>query len=136
MQARQRREHLRRHEHDGPDYIGKHPGTAFLEVQFYPPGWAPWPPGVSCDASKWCAAMAIFSLTQDQNTGVLNNDDCLGHAPGSSRRTSRSSRRRQPARAAEPARRDVATFTPNAATDLFMGSGDKLTVDIHDGRTG
>ena len=53
-----------------PDYIGKHPGTAFLEVQFYPPGWAPWPPGVSCDATKWCAAMAIFSLNQDQNTGV------------------------------------------------------------------
>src|SRR5262245_63665620 len=45
-----------------PDYIGRHAGTAFLELQFYPPGWAPWPPGVSCDAHKWCAAMAIFSL--------------------------------------------------------------------------
>jgi hypothetical protein len=22
-----------------PDYIGKHPGTAFMEMQFYPPGW-------------------------------------------------------------------------------------------------
>ena len=61
----------------GPDYIGKHPGTAFLELQFYPPGWAPWPPGVSCDATKWCAAMAIFSLNQDQNTGTVNNADCL-----------------------------------------------------------
>src|SRR6266516_1809325 len=61
----------------GADYIGKHPGTAFLEVQFYPPGWAPWPTGVSCDASKWCAEMAIFSLNQDQNTGVLNNAACL-----------------------------------------------------------
>ena len=60
----------------GPDYIGKHPGTAFLEVQFYPPGWAPWPPGVSCDATQWCAAMAIFSLMQDQNAGILNNADC------------------------------------------------------------
>ena len=59
-----------------PDYIGHHPGTAFLEVQFYPPGWAPWPPGVSCDATKWCAAMAIFSLLQNQNTGQLNNTDC------------------------------------------------------------
>jgi hypothetical protein len=27
-----------------PDYIGNHPGTAFLELQFYPPGWVPWPP--------------------------------------------------------------------------------------------
>ena len=49
------------------DYIGKHTGTAFLELQFYPPGWAPWPPGVSCDATKWCAAMAIFSLNNDYN---------------------------------------------------------------------
>ncbi len=57
----------------GPDYIGKHPGTAFLELQFYPPGWASWPPGVSCDASKWCAAMAIFSFNSDQNFGVNNN---------------------------------------------------------------
>jgi hypothetical protein len=24
-----------------PDYIGFHPGTAFLELQFYPPGWVP-----------------------------------------------------------------------------------------------
>ena len=28
------------------------------------------------------------------------------------------------------------TFTPNAATDLFMNSGDKLEVDIHDGLAG
>src|SRR5690242_842176 len=58
---------------NAPDYIGKHPGAAFLEVQFYPPGWAPWPAGVSCDATKWCAAMAIFSLSQDQNHGIVNN---------------------------------------------------------------
>src|SRR2546422_6575767 len=59
------------------DYIGKHPGAAFLEVQFYPPGWAPWPPGVSCDAHKWCAAMALFSFNSNQNNGVANNADCL-----------------------------------------------------------
>ena len=61
----------------GPDYIGKHPGTAFLELQFYPPGWAPWPPGVSCDATQWCAAMAIFSFNSDQNSGVNNKASCL-----------------------------------------------------------
>jgi len=26
-----------------PRYIGKHPGTAFMEMQFYPPGWVDWP---------------------------------------------------------------------------------------------
>jgi len=28
-----------------PDYIGKHPGTAFMEMQFYPPGWVRWGQG-------------------------------------------------------------------------------------------
>src|SRR5215510_13991512 len=64
-----------------PDYIGKHPGTAFLEVQFYPPGWVPFqlPGGISCDPTQWCAAMAIFSLNRDQNTVPVtdNNADCL-----------------------------------------------------------
>src|SRR5439155_1136756 len=38
-----------------PDYIGKHPGTAFMEFQFYPPGWI----GTSCDNIHWCMAMTI-----------------------------------------------------------------------------
>ncbi len=46
------------------DYIGKHPGTAFMELQFYPPGWVKWPAGNSCDATHWCAALNIDSLSQ------------------------------------------------------------------------
>ena len=30
-----------------PRYIGQHPGTAFMEMQFYPPGWVSWPPGTA-----------------------------------------------------------------------------------------
>ncbi len=63
-----------------PDYIGKHAGTAFMEMQFYPPGWVSWPAGVSCDATKWCAALNIDSLSEDLNTGTVNNDDCLNRA--------------------------------------------------------
>ena len=110
-----------------PDYIGNHPGTAFLELQFYPPGWAPWPPGVSCDATKWCAAMAIFSLNQDQNTGVSEQHRLPEHGRASSRRTSRSSPERRAARAARAARPDRRRRSrPNPATDLFMNSGDQL----------
>ena len=68
-----------------PDYIGKHTGTAFLELQFYPPGWAPWPPGISCDARKWCAAMAIFSLNNDYNNGVAEQRRTASGPSGSSR---------------------------------------------------
>jgi hypothetical protein len=119
-----------------PDYIGKHPGTAFLEVQFYPPGWAPWPPGVSCDAHQWCAAMAIFSYNLDQNTNTPNNSDCLntvGIEPANFAFITKSGVPHAPA---APLSLTTASFTPNPATDLFMNSGDKLTVDIHDSPAG
>ena len=48
-------------------FIGQHPGSAFMEMQFYPPGWAPWPAGSSCDATKWCAAMVTFGFSRNAN---------------------------------------------------------------------
>jgi hypothetical protein len=120
----------------GADYIGKHPGTAFLEVQFYPPGWVGWPPGVSCDATKWCAAMAIFSLLQDQNAGVLNNADCRSNAGDEPANFAFLTTSGAPHAPPSPLAATLGTFTPNAATDLFMNSGDNLTVDIHDGAAG
>src|SRR5205814_1099614 len=61
-------------------YIGKHPGVAFMEMQFYPPGWVAWPAGISCSARQWCAALNIDSLSEDMNTGAINNNDCLNSA--------------------------------------------------------
>jgi hypothetical protein len=123
-----------------PDYIGKHPGAAFLEVQFYPPGWAPFqlPGGISCDPAQWCAAMAIFSLNRDQNTVPVtdNNANCLntvGVEPANFAFITKSGVPHAPP---SPLGATAATFTPSAATDLFMNSGDELTVDIHDGSAG
>lgn len=59
-----------------PDYIGKHPGTAFMQIQFYPPGWVPWPPGNSCDPTKWCAALNIFSFSVNLDTRQFLNPTC------------------------------------------------------------
>ena len=118
-----------------PDYIGNHPGTAFMEMQFYPPGWAPWPAGVSCDATKWCAALTIDSLNEDPNGPTLNNADCLnrvGLEPVSFAFITKSG---QPHAAPDPLSVFSPPFdalTPNPATDLFMSSGDTLTVDLHD----
>jgi hypothetical protein len=119
-----------------PDYIGHHPGTAFLEVQFYPPGWAPWPPGVSCDPTQWCAAMAIFSLLQNQNTGQLNNIDCRRRASDEPANFAFITKSGVPHAPPAPLSQTDGTFTPSSATDLFMNSGDQLTVDIHDGAAG
>ena len=59
-----------------PQYIGLHPGTAFMEMQFYPPGWVSWPAGNSCSATRWCAALNIDSLSQNMNTGQSLNPTC------------------------------------------------------------
>src|SRR5512146_1954207 len=115
------------------DYIGHHPGTAFMEMQFYPPGWVPWPAGNSCDPTKWCAALNIDSLSQSLTQN--NNAQCqalagteyvnfafittsgVAHAPA------------DPLTVFQP---PFAAITPNPATDLFMNSGDQLIVDLHD----
>jgi hypothetical protein len=46
-----------------PDSVGNHVESGFLELQFYPPGWTPLGAGISCDPTKWCAAMAVFGLS-------------------------------------------------------------------------
>src|SRR5271165_7408782 len=56
-----------------PDYIGKHPGSAFMEMQFYPPGWI-----TSNSLTQWTAALNIDSDSQNQNTGQGNNQACGG----------------------------------------------------------
>jgi hypothetical protein len=119
-----------------PDYIGRHPGTAFLELQFYPPGWVSFENAISCDATRWCAAMAIFSLNTDQNTGVANNADCLntvGIEPANFAFITRNGRPQAP-----PAPLDLTTeaFTPDPARDLFMRVGDQLDISIHDSPAG
>jgi hypothetical protein len=58
-----------------PDYIGRHPGTAFMEMQFYPPGWlfALFGQGT---ATQWTAALNIDSFQDNANTGQINNPAC------------------------------------------------------------
>jgi hypothetical protein len=120
-----------------PDYIGRHPGTAFLELQFYPPGWSAFGDGgVSCDATQWCAAMAIFSFNQDQNAGISNNVDCLrkvGVEPANFAFITLNGKPHAP-----PAPLDLTaeSFTPNPATDLLMRGGDQLEISIHDSHDG
>ncbi len=115
------------------DYIGHHPGAGFMEMQFYAPGWVPWPAGDSCDATKWCAALNIDSLSQSLTQ--VNNDACneaagveyvnfafitkngVAHAPAN------------PTTVFQP---PYDAITPNPSTDLFMNSGDTLIVDMHD----
>jgi hypothetical protein len=119
-----------------PDYIGKHPGTAFMELQFYPPSWVKWPPGVSCDPSKWCAALAIFQLNQNQNTNVANNSDCLNTVGIEPANFAFITRKGQPIGPPGPLDLTFGSFDPSPASVLMMQPGDKVTVDIHDTASG
>ena len=37
---------------DSPNYIGRHPGNAFMELQFYGPGYVPQFEGFGCTATS------------------------------------------------------------------------------------
>src|ERR1044071_6291054 len=80
--------------------------------------------------------MAIFSFNQDQNSGQNNNANCLntvGVEPANFAFVTRSGVPHAPP---APLSQTDGTLTPSSATDLFMNSGDQLSVDIHDGSAG
>ncbi len=56
------------------DYIGKHPGNAYMELQFYGPGYVPQFEGFGCAATQYCAAMTIDSRTPTRTPGSENTD--------------------------------------------------------------
>ena len=112
----------------GADYIGKHPGGAYMEMQFYPPGWF-----TGCDASHWCARLTIDSFNRDQNNGIDNNADCqskVGLEPINAAYITKSGVADSPA---DPLN---GTKGPNLANDLLMNPGDVLTVQMNDTAAG
>jgi len=117
-----------------PDYIGKAPGGGYMEMQFYPPGWVKWPAGISCDPTRWCAALNIDSLSENSNTGVANNAACLNSAgvePANFAFLTKNGQSTTPANALNPGR-----FTLSPSKDFFMRSGDKLSMHMFDTAAG
>ncbi len=117
-----------------PAISPRHPGTAFMEMQFYPPGWVSWPAGLSCDATKWCAALNIDSLSENPVTGQFLNPTCAARTGVEYVNFAfiTKSGVPQPASPPNPVNATINTFTPNPAADLFMNSGDQIIVTMHD----
>ncbi len=99
-------------------------GSAFMELQFYPPGFTPFIDNVSCSATKWCAALNIDSL--ECNASGACNPNCVEPVNFAFLQTNGV-----PAGPPSPQLTDVSTFTPNAHT-LFFNPGDSLAVSITD----
>lgn len=117
---------------DLPGYIGHHPGTAFVEMQFYPPGWVLWPFGFSCDATRWCAALNIDSYGYDPNNELLNNNACLSTVGVETINFAFITKSGKPQAPANPVQATLATYTPDPNADLFMNSGDVVEVEMYD----
>src|SRR5216683_2835403 len=125
-----------------PAVSPNHPGTAFLELQFYPPGWVPWPTWAvavgasSCDPVKWCAAMNVFSLLEDPVNGTFQNLTCASQVGFETFEFAFVTKDGVAQAPANPLNSTLTTYTPNSARDLFMSSGDNLQVSIHDTANG
>lgn len=101
-------------------------GAAFLELQFYEPGW-PTFLNVSCSLTKWCAALNIDSLectfqfaycnpqcTEPVNFAFLTTNGVPIGPPS-------------------PQHQDLKSYDiPANPSVLYMNSGDKILANIHD----
>jgi hypothetical protein len=125
-----------------PTVSPNHPGAAFLELQFYPPGWVQWPTWAvavgtgSCDPTKWCAALNIDSLLEDPVAGTLQNSTCANKVGIETINFAFLTLNGVATGPANPLDSTLATFTPDPTRDLFMNSGDNLAVTIHDTAAG
>jgi hypothetical protein len=100
-------------------------GSSFLEVQFYPPGMAPFIDNISCDNAHWCASLHINDL--ECNVGFHKcNTAC--EEPTNFAFIQKDG---VPTGPAGPQVATDATFTPNDQT-LLMNPGDKVKVHIFD----
>ncbi len=101
-------------------------GSAFVELQFYPPGFAPIGDSISCDSSHWCSALTIDSLECAGDGSGSCNTKCVEPVNFAFVQTNGV-----PTGPPSPQLADSATFTPNGKT-LLLNPGDSITVRMFD----
>lgn len=107
------------------DYIGRHPGTAFMEMQFYPPGWIN-----GNSATQWTAALNIDTFDDNSNTGQNNNPACVAAVSTEYVNFAFIQMDGIPFPAGSPS--PLGPFVALNAQTLFMNSGDELIVTLVD----
>jgi hypothetical protein len=100
-------------------------GSAFMELQLYPPGFTPFADDVSCSQTSWCAAMTIDSLESLFNFAQIN-PNCEEPTNFAFLQTNGV-----PTGPPSPQLANFQTFTPNAHT-LLIHDGDVLRLAISD----
>jgi hypothetical protein len=100
-------------------------GSAFMELQLYPPGYTPFVDSESCSVTKWCAALTIDSLECSFNFATCNAN-CEEPVNFAYLQTNGV-----PTGPPSPQLTDLSTFTPNSNT-LLINQGDQLQISITD----
>ena len=122
------------------NYIGKHPGQAYMELQFYPPGYVEQFTGFGCTATQYCAAMTIDSRTLDQANGVENNADCNNYVLGGPEpvnwayvtTSGQSQAPANPLFTGTLSNPNFAAVNPDPTKDLMMNPGDIIKIHMYD----
>jgi hypothetical protein len=104
-------------------------GSAFMELQFYPPGFGPFQDAQSCDAQRYCAALTIDSLECTFAFATCNNN-CF--EPVNFAYVQRDG---VPTGPPSPQLANQFTLAPNGQT-LMMKPGDPLKVTLGDTSAG
>jgi hypothetical protein len=114
--------------------IGHHAGTAYMEMQFYPPGWVQEFNGPSCSATQWCAALNIDSLSEDYPNGEVQNATCQSETLGGLEYINYAyiTKNGVPQGPPNPLQFNATSATPDPSKDLMMNPGDKIRVTMHD----
>jgi hypothetical protein len=103
-------------------------GSAFMELQFYPPGFTPFTDSSACSATQWCSALNIDSLACTSSGSCDNN--CIEPVNFSFLQTNGV-----PPGPPAPQDPNVFTFLGNSKT-LKMNPGDVLQVSVTDPSSG
>jgi len=113
----------------------KAPGAAYMELQFYPPGFVRQFAGFSCDATKWCVALTIDSLSENPITGGTLNAFCQQHILGGIEYVNFAFLTLDGAPLGKP---NPLQFDPSAGGNpdnpdtFFLNQGDRATVTLND----
>ena len=118
--------------------LADHPGVAFMELQFYPPGYVKQFTGFSCDPTKWCAALTIDSLSRDPVNGQDLNATCQSEILGGLEYVNFAYITRTGVPQGPPG---PLTFDFNASGDpgptvLYFNQGDRVTAQLGDSAHG
>jgi hypothetical protein len=116
-----------------PRVSPNHPGGAFLELQFYPPG-------AGCDDVHWCVAQVDWSLARNPVTGQDLNPTCAAKVGVEYANFAYLTSTGAPLAPPNPLASTRATFDPNLSparqTLFLMNPGDHVGVSIHDSPDG